>query len=140
MSVALDTNVIVEVVGGTPDASRRAIELLRQHGSRSRLVISPIVYAELFAHPAWGAEDVREFLSATGVAVDWELPEIVWARAGDTFARYAKRRRRHESKPVPRRLLADFVIGSHAVEVGTLMTGDVEFFRRNFPELHVISA
>jgi hypothetical protein len=37
----------------------------------------------------------------------------------------------------PRRLVADFIVGSHALEVGALITGDAEFFRRNFPELHV---
>jgi predicted nucleic acid-binding protein len=140
VSVALDTNVIVEVVGGTQDASKRTIELLREHGARSRLVISPVVYAELLAHPAWRAEDVAEFLNGTGVAVDWELPESVWTRAGEAFASYAKRRRRHEAKSFPRRLLSDFVIGSHAVEIGTLMTGDVGFFRRNFPELRIVAA
>ena len=140
MSVALDTNVIVEVVAGASDVSKHAVELLREHGVRSRLVICPIVYAELFAHPAWRPEDVEEFLRETGVAVDWELSPTIWARAGDAFARYAKRRRRHEIKTIPRRLLADFVIGSHAVEVGMLMTGDTEFFRKNFPELRVIAA
>lgn len=140
MSVALDTNVIVEVVAGASEVSKRAVELLREHGSRTRLVICPIVYAELFAHPAWRPEDVEQFLRETGVAVDWQLPQTIWARAGDAFARYAKRRRRHELKALPRRLLADFVIGSHALEAGTLITGDSGFFRKNFPDLHVIAA
>lgn len=138
MSVALDTNVIIEVVGGEPAASKRAADLLREHGSRSSLVISPIVYSELFAHPAWKPEDVREFLGETALAVDWELTETVWTRAGYAFAEYARRRRKHDPKAAPRRLVADFVIGSHAVEVGALITGDVEFFRRAFPELRII--
>lgn len=58
MSVELDTNVIIEVVSGAPDVSRRVADLLREQAARSSLVISPIVYAELFAHPAWKPEDV----------------------------------------------------------------------------------
>jgi predicted nucleic acid-binding protein len=139
VSVALDTNVIVTVVSGTPAASTHAVDALREYGSRSSLVISPIVYAELFAHPAWRPEDLLEFLGATAVAVDWNLTEAIWTRAGHAFGLYARRRRRSESALRPRRLLADFVIGSHALEVGMLMTGDAEFYRRNFPDLRVVA-
>lgn len=138
MGVALDTNIILEVIAGEPNASKRAADLLREHGSRSSLVISPIVYAELFAHPAWKSEDVVDFLQVTAVAVDWELPEVIWTRAGYAFAQYAQRRRKHESASSQRRLIADFVIGSHALEVGALMTADTQFFRRNFPNLAII--
>jgi predicted nucleic acid-binding protein len=139
VSVALDTNVIIEVVSGAPDVSRRAADLLREHASRSSLVISPIVYAELFAHPAWKPDDVLDFLGVTAVAVEWELGERVWTRAGRAFAQYARRRRKHGPRTIPRRLVADFVVGSHALEVGALITGDADFFRRNFPDLHIIS-
>jgi predicted nucleic acid-binding protein len=139
VSVALDTNVIVNVVSGTPQVGGLVAGLLRQHGMRSSLVISPVVYAELFAHPAWKPEELRAFLGATAVAVDWDLPQSVWTRAGEAFAQYAKRRRRLGAGGVPRRLLSDFVIGSHAVAAGALMTSDVTFFRKNFPELQVIA-
>ena len=140
MSVALDTNVIIQVVGGEAAVSKRAAELLREHATRASLVISPIVYSELFAHPAWKPEDVLEFLGATAVAVDWDLSQSVWTRAGYAFAQYARRRRKHDRKTLPRRLIADFVIGSHALEAGGLLTADVDFFRRTFPDLRVIPA
>ena len=139
MSVALDTNVIVNVVGGTRTAADHALNMLREYGARSSFVISPVVFAELFAHPGWQPDDVTEFLQATAVAVDWNLTETVWRRAGHAFGSYARRRRKDDSRGAPRRLLADFVIGSHALDVGALMTGDAEFFRKNFPELRVIS-
>ncbi len=137
MSVALDTNVIVNVIGGTAAVADRTALLLREHGARSSFVISPVVYAELFAHPGWGPQDVLQFLSATAVGVDWELTETVWTRAGHAFGLYARRRGR-EPAVHPRRLLADFVIGSHALDVGTLMTGDADFYRKNFPDLRIV--
>ncbi len=139
MSIALDTNVIIEVIGGVAEVSGRAARTLRDQAARSSLVISPIVYTELFAHPAWNAEDVREFLRATGIAVDWELTSEVWTRAGQGFADYCRRRRRRRNAGSPRRLVVDFVVGAHALEVGALLTGDVEFFRRIFPDLRIIA-
>ena len=139
MSIALDTNVIVNVVSGTPQVGELVASLLREHGGRSRLVISPVVYAELFAHPGWKPDDLLAFLGATAVAVDWDLPASVWTRAGDAFVQYARRRRRLGASSAPRRLLADFVVGAHAVESGALMTSDMGFFRKNFPELQIIA-
>jgi hypothetical protein len=139
MSVALDTNVIINVVSGTGDAADQALNVLREYGSRSSFVISPVVFAELFAHPGWQPKDIAKFLQATAVAVDWDLTEAVWARAGHAFGSYARRRQKEEAGGRPRRLIADFVIGSHALEIGALMTADAEFFRKNFPELRVIS-
>ncbi|HVA33270.1 MAG TPA: PIN domain-containing protein [Candidatus Baltobacteraceae bacterium] len=137
MSVALDTNVIVNVVSGTRDAAGRAVAALTEHSSRVGLVISPIVYAELFAHPRWRPADVDEFLVATSIAVDWNLENRVWIAAGNAFRAYAQRRTRKRAG-MPRRLLADFVIGAHASVVGTLITSDADFYRTNFPELHLV--
>jgi predicted nucleic acid-binding protein len=138
VSIALDTNVIVNLVAGTTTASRRSAELLRDYGSRSGFVISPVVYAELFAHPGWEAKDVLDFLTETAIAVDWILPESVWTRAGHAFAVYAHRRSAREAAAQPRRLVADFVIGSHALEIGILITGDADFYRTHFPTLQVV--
>ena len=100
-------------------------------------MISPVVYAELFAHPGWKPKDVPDFLVATAIAVDWTLVELVWTRAGHAFGSYSRRRAR-DGSAAPRRLLADFVIGSHALEIGTLITGDADFYRTNFPALRVV--
>jgi predicted nucleic acid-binding protein len=96
------------------------------------------VYAELLAYPKATESFINDFLSNTGIAVDFELAEAVWLDAGRRFAHYAKRRRR-TSRESPKRLLADFIIGSHAlIQADRLMTLDPKRYQRDFPELKLI--
>ena len=139
MSTAVDTNVIVDVVGGTPSTAAQAAATLTLHGRQTALVVAPVVYAELFAHPAWNGDEIDEFLGATGITVDWHLTQDVWRNAGEAFASYARRRAKQRGG-LPRRLLADFVIGAHAARIGALITGDVAFYRTNFPDLRIFSS
>ncbi|MEO6913737.1 MAG: PIN domain-containing protein [Candidatus Baltobacteraceae bacterium] len=139
MSCAIDTNVIIEVIGGTRVAAERAAATLSEQGSRAGLVISPVVYAELYAHPGWGKAQVDQFLQATVIAVDWSLTKEVWELAGRAYAGYAARRKVQRDASQPRRLLADFIIGAHAAQVGGLITSDRGFYIRNFPSLRIIS-
>lgn len=136
MSVAVDTNVIVDIVGGDPVASKRAADALSRQGAKTGLVISPIVFAELFAHPGWRPREIQAFLKATAIAIDWEIAAEVWSHAGEAFRSYAERRSRDLG--APRRLLADFLIGAHAARIGALITSDSRFYRTNFPELKVV--
>lgn len=62
----------------------------------------------------------------------------VWLEAGARFALYAKRRSR-AAREGPERLLADFIIGSHAlVRADRLVTLDARRYQRDFPELRLI--
>lgn len=136
MSIAVDTNVIINVIGGDQDASKRAAETLTRHGARTGLVISPIVFAELFAHPGWQPKEMQAFLKATFIAIEWELTAEVWSQAGEAFRSFARRRGRDLG--IPRRILADFVIGAHAARVGALITSDSKFYCTNFPALKLV--
>jgi len=102
------------------------------------LLISPFVFAELHAYPGATESFIREFLSATGLVVDLRLEETVWTETGKRFALYAVRRR--ESSPTgPKRLLADFLIGAHAlVQADRLLTLDSRRYSQDFPELRLI--
>jgi predicted nucleic acid-binding protein len=72
------------------------------------------------------------------VAVDFELGEQVWLEAGRRYAGYAKRRRQ-SGQEQPRRLLADFVIGAHALlTADRLITLDRGRYERDFPELKLV--
>lgn len=98
----------------------------------------PVVYAELLAYPGATEAYVRGFLQDTGVVVDLRLEERVWTETGLRFARYAARRRRSTGEG-PRRLLADFLIGAHAlVQADRLLTLDPKVYQQDFPEVRLM--
>ncbi len=138
LSLAVDTNVIIGLVAGTQAAAELASTVLEKHAERQGLLICPIVYAELFAHPGWSKKEMDAFLRATTIGVQWEIAREVWEAAGSAWAEYAARRKRQPSS-APRSLLADFAIGAHAAATGGLITGDAAFYRTNFPDLRLIT-
>ncbi len=102
------------------------------------LVVSGPVYAELLAYPKATESFVNDFLADTGIAVDFALEQPAWVEAGRRFARYAKRRRRSAGQGT-KRLLADFIIGSHALaHADRFMTLDPRRYARDFPELKLV--
>lgn len=137
MRTALDTNVLSAILDGEPQAKALAGKLgeARRGGS---IVICGAVFAEAMAHARATESSLRRFLGEVGVDIDFELGEAVWVEAGNRNAAYAARRRA-SSGGVARRLLADFIIGAHAlVEADRLMTLDRGRYERDFPELKLV--
>jgi len=137
MRTAIDTNVLSALWSKEPLASQVARNLgdARAEGG---LVVGAPVYAELLAYPKATESFVNGFLADTGIVVDFEFQQPVWLEAGRRFARYAKRRRRSAHQG-PKRLLADFIIGSHALaQADRFMTLDPKRYKRDFPELKLI--
>lgn len=67
------------------------------------------------------------------IAVDWNLNEATWRAAGRAFQQYVARRRSQRDSG-PRRILADFLIGAHALHRGfRLLTLDDRLYRAAFP-------
>jgi predicted nucleic acid-binding protein len=131
---ALDSNVFSAVWSGEPSA-QKLISLLGEARREGALLISPFVFAELHAYPGATEDFLRGFLAKTGVVVDFRLEEKVWSETGRRFARYAARRRQ-SSGAGPKRLLADFLIGAHAlVQADRLMTLDESRYVQDFPEV-----
>lgn len=80
------------------------------------------------------------FLSRARVEVDWDLDEETWRAAARAFGNYAERRRIQRGDHGPRRILADFVIGAHALRYASaLLTLDQGVYRAAFPELEVLT-
>jgi predicted nucleic acid-binding protein len=134
----LDTNILSAIWSGEHHAAvlSAQLEALKQTGT---LVMAPVVYAELFAHPRMTESFMNEFLADTQINVDYHLDRSVWTEAGRRYAKYAARRRKAVSES-PRRILADFMIGAHAlIRADRLMTFDTNRFTHDFPELHLIS-
>ena len=137
MRTAIDTNVLSALWS----REQLAAEVAKKLGDakiEGGLVIGAPVYAELLAHPQATEAFISSFISETGIVLDFELDQQVWLEAGRRFARYAKRRR--VSAPEgPERLLADFIIGSHALaKADRLMTLDPNRYGRDFPDRKLI--
>lgn len=137
MRTAVDTNILSALWSKEPLAAK-IVTKLGDAKNEGGLVVSAAVYAELLAHPAASESFVNGFVEDTGITVDFDLDRSVWLESGRRFARYAKRRRR-SGDDEPRRLLTDFIIGSHALtQADRLMTLDPKRYQRDFPELKLV--
>ncbi len=111
---------------------------LQRAARRGRLVIAAPVYAELVAAPGYDAEIIDRLLAQARITVDWELDEATWRLAAQAHRGYAERRRAQRGDPGPRRILADFLIGAHAVRLASaLLTFDDRIYQAAFPALAV---
>lgn len=138
MVTAVDTNVLVALWNPADALNFRAQSGLDIALNQGSLVIAAPVYAELLAEPQRTESFLDSFCAQTGVLVDWDLPEPVWRAAGRAYRHYAVRRKAHGTSS-PRRILADFLIGAHALHHGMrLLTLDDHLYRAAFPRLHVL--
>lgn len=140
MTTSLDTNILAVQWGGQEAEALAAQRSLDRSAAAGPLIICAPVYAELLAAPGRGAEFVDTFLGRTGITVDWHLDESAWREAGFAFRSYAERRRTETGGQSPLRILADFLIGAHALRRGAvLLSFDTGIYRRVFPTLRVQS-
>ncbi len=138
MAIALDTNVIWPVLAGTEPTASMLTPLLEGYSVSDGLVISAPVYAEALAGPGASIAGLDAALARAGIAVDDMLPLGMWREAGLAYRAYAERRWASGST-LPRRILADFIIGVHALRAATaLLTTDREHFERRFPSRRLI--
>ncbi len=137
MTTAVDTNVVIALWDKDPALSLAAETALEKAFARGNLVVSAPVFAELIAAPGRTESFVSSFLEETGIAIDWDLGEAVWRSAGRAFQSYAERRRKQRDSGAPR-ILADFLIGAHALIRGyRLLTLDERLYRTAFPGLTI---
>jgi len=137
MKTAVDANIISALWTGEPSSrhGQEALEEAQRHGT---LIVSAPVFCELHACPGVTGEMVVRFLRDTGIVTDFQIGEHVWQEAAIRFARYAIRRRKSGGAS-PKRMLVDFVVGSHALLLtDCLLTLDKECYARDFPELKLM--
>lgn len=135
MTTAIDSNVLAALWNSDDSLNLSAQKALRTARSSGPLVISAPAFAELVASPSRNEAFIDSFSSETGIAIEWDLDESIWRAAGRAFQHYA-RRRKDQSGLKPRRILADFVIGAHALRRGyRLLTLDEGLYRSAFPRL-----
>jgi predicted nucleic acid-binding protein len=133
---AIDTSIISAIWTDQP-GTEIADTLLDEARERGALVICGIVYAELLAHPKVDAIFTERFFLLARIEVDYAMDKAVWHEAGMRYREHSERRRRAKAGS-HRRLIADFVIGAHALlRADRLITFNGADFRRDFPELSI---
>jgi predicted nucleic acid-binding protein len=138
VKTAIDTNIISALWSVEPLVAEVSAELADAHNAGGLTIAAP-VYSELLAYRGMTEDRLDEFLSTTGVFVDFDLEEDIWRVAGSRFAQHAARRRSGRAAH-PRRLVADFVIGAHALlRADRLLTLDTSLYKQDFPDLKIIT-
>jgi predicted nucleic acid-binding protein len=130
--VLIDSNVLLDVMTEDARWSPWSAEAIEQAAQTSRVVINPIVYAEISVGYL-RIEDLE--LVLTGLPLDREpIPFEAAFLAGKTYVTY---RRRGGPRLAP---LPDFFIGAHAAVAGyRLLTRDAARYRTYFPKLSLLA-
>jgi predicted nucleic acid-binding protein len=131
-AVLVDSNVLFDIL--TDDERWRpwSSRALEQAADEGRLVINPIVYAELSV----GFDTIEEADNALPPTI-FDREPIPYDAAFLAAKAYAAYRRRSGTKTSP---LPDFYIGAHAAVSGyRVLTRDVARYRAYFPKLTLIA-
>jgi predicted nucleic acid-binding protein len=131
-AVLIDSNVLLDLMSEDARWFSWSAKALAQAVESSRVVINPIIYAEVSIRYS-RIEDLNEALPKA--MIDWEpIPYEAAFLAGKVFSIY---RQRGGTKRSP---LPDFFIGAHASVAGySLLTRDAVRYRAYFPRLSVIA-
>ena len=151
----VDTNILLDLLGGDPAARLTARGTLSASLGGGTLVVCPVVYAELDA--TFGqSQETERFLSDLGIELEdftrealrftsaaWRAytrrrgPRIQCARCGH----HANFLCPACQSPIAWRqhLISDFLIGGHATaQADALITRDVGYYRTYFPRLPLV--
>ena len=128
----VDTNVLVDVLENDPDWADWSIAQLRAQAQIHRLIINPVIYAELSLTFST-VEALDSTLANLQIPVV-ETPKPALFLAGKAFVQY---RRQGGAKS---NVLADFFIGAHAAVAGRpVLTRDVRRYTSYFPSVRLIA-
>ncbi len=130
MKTALDTSVILDVLTEDPQWADASESALKKVQSLGQLIIGECVLAEIV--PALTENDVEKFLS------DWNILFLPSTHESATLAGEMNRLCLSRSRTA-KRVLPDFLIGSHALHhAGRLLARDRGYYRDYFAKLDVI--
>jgi predicted nucleic acid-binding protein len=131
MTTAVDSSVILDVLTDDAAFAARSSQALRQASRQGQLIVCESVLAEVF--PVLGSlTRVKQFLA------DWQfdfLPSDLESAmlAGEMFLAFKQRNRER------RRILADFLVGAHAVvHADRLLARDRSYLRDYFENLRLL--
>ena len=132
---SLDSNIVITSLDSSAPNQKAAQRAILTTARLGPLLISPPVYGELRASANW-EDQIVFFLESTGIQVAWAMPESVWDKAGQALGNYARLRKGGQ---LPRRIMADFLIGAHAEHHKlALLTFDDTIYKAVFPQLQLV--
>ena len=128
MITAVDTNVLLDVFISTSPHHAQSQEWLASAYNGGTLLVCDVVYAELV--PAFGDKDELDDVLQEIDATISPIHTAIAYEAGRRWGRY-----RQAGGPRGR-IMADFLIGSHALATADVfLTRDRGFYATYFPEL-----
>jgi len=152
MIIAVDTNVLIDILNKDKSYFEFSRKLLNEASKRGALIINEIVYAEL-ASLFKRREKLDEFLSDFGIALKPSNEQVLW-EVGKAWNTYTARRDKQIQCPhcgtkfilrckncsetiAPRQhIMSDFLIGGHAkVLADSILTRDRGYYRAYFKDL-----
>jgi predicted nucleic acid-binding protein len=130
--VLVDANVLIDIATDDPAWGDWSADALERAGAGARLVINPLVYAEVSV-----AFDRIEDLDGLLPEAVFHREPLPWAAgflAGKAFLAYRRKGGRRTG------VLPDFYIGAHAAVAGyRLLTRDRRRFRSYFPTVDLLA-
>ena len=132
MITAVDSNVLFDLLAGSPDDLANADAALHRAVQQGEIVVSTVTFAEL-AHRFSTQSDLERFLDFLGCRLSPVEASTAYL-AGTFFRQHLKRGGKRS------RILPDFLIAAHAqLQADRLLTRDKRFFGSNFPRLKAVS-
>ena len=130
--ILVDSNVLIDVAADDPVWREWSVVRLADAAARGEVAIDQIVVAEV--GPSFGSLDrFRQRLDMLGIAIVPMTDDAAFL-AGQAFRRYKA------GGGAAKMILADFLIGAHAVTLdATLLTRDRRFYVKYFPDLPLIT-
>jgi predicted nucleic acid-binding protein len=146
MTVAVDTNVLLDILTKSPEHWISSTSKVRDALRDGEVIIGEVVFAEL-SPGLVDQDEVRSFVEALGITYRPSSFEALH-RAGAAFQAYLQRRIfRCQKCGVPvevsvtgsQHIVADFMVGAHAmIHAGRLLTRDRGYYGTYFPELVLV--
>ena len=136
MTIAIDTSVLIDLLGGDSRADA-AEACLRVALGRGAVVVCDVVLSELTAALGNGSL-VVDALDDMGIRFD-QVDQRAALRAGEMQRRYLQRLPAEGAASAPLRSIPDFIVGAHAMlQCDGLITRDAGFFRDYFKGLQLV--